>query len=419
MTAEELAGSSLPAAEKKSFRRYSVPTTLRAPSGGYKHSFVHKAPVLITSDLMITEEYHYNKDHLNLSIIELHNPTLDPIYLRHYGLMKAGRDLNAGPNSVAFFPMNSSRTPTNRSVSTDDRSDGIYREAKMEHAIIMPLELRDNDYSWSYWRWRTFVPMRSNADPNMTEFYSHKPQHKVIRTGASRGDDVISTTYAAPGEEPRLDPGKTMLILGPGYIEYTPDEDGYGILYPTKPGNTGGAGQQGQLGPGVQPIQSYIKGYCQYVFAMANYSATKSNSRNDAAATNHLAEDHGIVLVKQMLDPSSPLNNGTIRKVVDTAIPYNNAGSSLSQFQSKFPFGSANTHARVRVDGDYFPSTTFDIDNWYIANISWSNEVRTRWASREYYTERMTLGSRKFVQDGSKANQNNWGSNYIAPTKQW
>lgn len=415
MTQQEFESSNLPESEKKTFFRYSVSSSLNAPNGGFKHSKIHKAPFMVTSDLMITEEYHFNKANLNLSIIELHNPTLDDIELKHYGLMKVGLDLTQSPNGVAFFPQND-QTTAERWVDTSNKTGG-YKEARKTQALIMPLDLRNGDeenLDWAYWRWRTFEPnLRDGSDPNKTKYYAHSLKYKVIKTGAHSGDNVNDVTFAEPPKDPILKAGKTILILGPGYIEYTPDKDGYGILYPTEPLNAGGAIQKGQLGPGMQPLESYRKGYCQYVFAMANYSTTKSNSRNDNASTNHLAENQGVVLVKQRKD------GGLVRKIIDTSFPYNNQGSSAGQLQGKLPAGGVNTHSRVRCDGDYFPSKNFDLNNWHIEDISWSNDQRSQWATREYNTARATLGTRWFVQDGSKANQNNWGENYVVPTKSW
>lgn len=420
MTAEELASSILPDLEKVVSVRESVPSTLKAPKDGYKHSRIHKAPLLITSDLMITEQYVFNEAHLNLSIIELHNPTLDPIELKHYALMKVGRDHVQGSNNnrVVAYPQED-YDYAHRWVDTSDKSGG-YKECKMNSAVLMPLDMRTAVNDGSYWRWITYEAWQRDPDqPNKSKHHDHSLKVRVVRTGAYPGDNVVSTTFRDPGLDPVLDPGKTILILGPGYVEYTPDQDGYGLLYPTKPyPYAGGAGQRGQLGPGVQPIQSYLKGYCQYVVAMANYSQPKSNSRNDAASVNHLSSDQGVLLVKQKLDPVNhpSITNGSIRKVIDCSIPYNNALHSLTQIER---VTYDRTHFRTRIDGDFFPSTKFNSKDWVISDMSWSNQARLQWKSREYETARGTLGTRSFVRNGSKRHQNEWGANYVAPTKQW
>lgn len=430
-TAEQLPGSHLPASEKKSFQRYSVPSTLMSPKGGYQHGYVHKAPFLVTSDLMITEVYHCLKGNLSTSIIELHNPTLDPIELRHYGLMKVGED-KVGPvstNWVAFFPQND-QTHSERGVDTGSTSGG-YKQARTTQALILPLDLvtgDDADQSWAYWRWRTYQPLlKDGNDPNKTKYYTHTIRTRKLRTGVAKGDDLEDLPGGflpmPTGTNPTLNPGKTMLILGPGYVEFTPDEQGYGLLYPTAAGGNGsGAFAEGQLGPGIQPIEACRQDYCQWAFAMANYTVGNASSFNDASATNFLAKDQGVVLVKQRRDLLNHphLQNGMERKIIDCSHPWNNAGSSQQSVRDAYPKGSTNTYFRTRCDGDYFPSPNYKIDNWHFENMSWSNKERPKWKSREYYTGRATLGTRRFVQNGSKVNQTKWRTErYTAPTKSW
>lgn len=430
-TAEQLNASDLPEAEKKSFLRYSVPTLLRAPSGGYRHSYIHKAPLTISSDLMITEVYHFAKGNLNTSIIELHNPTLDPIELRHYGLMKVGEDKagTVNTNYVAFYPQ-TDQTVAERGVDTSDKSGG-YKEARLTQALIMPLDLvkgDDAELDYAYWRWRTYEPLlRDGNNPNKSKYFEHRVKTRRLRTGVASGDgltDLPGGFLPMPsGINPVLDPGKTMLILGPGYVEYTPDESGYGLLYPTAAGITasGGALQEGQLGPGIQPIEACRKGYCQWAFAMADYAVEGAATFQKEASTNQLGKDQGVVLVKQRRDliKHPDLQNGMERKVVDCSHPWNNAGSAQDEIRDRYPQGSTNTYFRVRCDGDYFPSPFYNINNWHFENMEWSNKARGYWKSREYYTKRATLGTRSFVQDGTKANQSNWGATYVAPRKRW
>ncbi len=196
--------------------------------------------VKIKSGLMITEyfinryrvdladEYYHDVREPNFyGYVELYNPNLDPIQLEHYALarisnlrrtIKAGDASRAGANYCFFHPFAMERYSEWRDRGYAGRPEGTAdRRAdqltKSNEALLISLQLKNG--------------ARSSFQPNSLGFLSKLETGRGIQERLVPNSDNDTRTEVvrfikgkpSAGKSAQLEGGKTMLLLGNGFIE--------------------------------------------------------------------------------------------------------------------------------------------------------------------------------------------------------
>lgn len=202
---------------------------------GYRNMFLPKDKIFdkkgtvnninykVNSDLMITELYttKYSERGGSYGLIEIYNPTLDPIDISKYGLMRLGYRSDNGAYKVRNLP-----SATETAVGADV---GIALFPVLEKALVLPLDLRSGEPSGD-WAINSFNrPMHQSLETLKKYSYAQAIQYDgYVGSGtkysgfAASVVDFSSKNYITglspitPGAT-YIQPGKTMIILFGAY----------------------------------------------------------------------------------------------------------------------------------------------------------------------------------------------------------
>lgn len=196
--------------------------------------------VKIKSGLMITEyfinRYRFdtsNNTYANIrepnfyGYVELYNPNLDPIQLEHYALARISNlrptffidgKYSAGPNYCFFHPFAMERYNEWAKVKLEGQPTGTAdrradQYTKSNQALLISLQLKNG--------------AKSSFQPNSLGFLSKLETKQGIQERLENipsNDDRIEQVRflkgePAAGQKAQLEGGKTMLLLGNGFIE--------------------------------------------------------------------------------------------------------------------------------------------------------------------------------------------------------
>lgn len=228
----------------------------------------------INSDLMITELYttRYADRNGSYGLIEIYNPTLDEIDLSKYGLVRIGYRNDGGTNRIRVVP-------TSVEVDQSTNNSGETLMAKISEALVLPLDMNSGNPTgkWannSFGRnvrqpavvpgqYRYGIALQYNDSNVSVVTYSGFPA--TIVDFSTKG--LITGLQAITPGSTKLAPGKTMIILFSGFASstYSPSDADRAIF---------------------NRIQEAVNsGYCQYVVAISQGTATSAPNTTTAGVT--------------------------------------------------------------------------------------------------------------------------------------
>lgn len=213
----------------------------------------------VNSDLIITELYttqYGDRSGGSFGLIELYNPTLDPIDLSKYGLVRFGYRKDGSSYKVRNLP-SANETVVNGSAGSTLLSD-------IGKALVLPLDLQSGEPQGE-WAVNSFNrPIHSsNVEPSQY-CYGQSIQYesftgsgdKYTGFGAtvvdfSKKNHINGLKAITPGAT-KIEPGKTLIVLFGGYASdsFVPNEEDKKIF---------------------AKIQEAVNaGYCDHVVAIAH-----------------------------------------------------------------------------------------------------------------------------------------------------
>lgn len=344
----------------------------------------------IKSGLMISE-YFINRHRINLSdvnlqhvrepnflgYVELYNPNLDPIELKHYALARISnirRSLSvlnrdgqrvsvAGANNCFFHPMaldkytiweNNNFLPAKPKGTADRDAD----EATESHkALLISLQLKNG--------------AKSSFQPNSLGFRSHLETKSGIRKELyydTKNDDRTENVRFLKGEVPngqdaKLEGGKTMVLLGNGFISSGNPSDIPYYYYSDTYGNSGYYRPDYQLS--AQDWGKIVNNpNCQIVVAIDNYIDRGAFPFNKEAGVMNLNWSDALFLVQK--HSKDPLR----RRIIDatSANPFarvNNWTDFVRQVTLANETELGRAHFRVRTVAQRMPEfLNFQTNQW-------------------------------------------------------
>lgn len=240
----------------------------------------------VNSDLMITELYTtlYSDRSGSFGLIELYNPTLDPIDLSKYGLVRFGYRKDGNSYKVRNLPS------ANETVV--DGSAGSTLLSGIDEALVLPLDLQSGEPQGE-WAVNSFNrPIHSpNVEPSL---YCHK---QSIQYTSFTGSNTKHTGFGAtvvdfstkshinglkaitPGAT-KIEPGKTVIILFGGYASnsFSPNAEDKKIF---------------------AKIQAAVNaGYCDHVVAIAHGdSSVQPHEAKAGVTTADLGDGFSLVRI--------------------------------------------------------------------------------------------------------------------------
>ncbi|MDY3091064.1 MAG: hypothetical protein SOW66_08145, partial [Porphyromonas sp.] len=241
----------------------------------------------VNSDLIITELYttlYGKRNGGSFGLIELYNPTLDPIDLSKYGLVRFGYRKDGNSYKVRNLP-STNETVVNGSAGSTLLSD-------IDGALVLPLDLKSGEPSGE-WAVNSFNrPIHlANVAPGQ---YCHT---QSIQYTSFTGGNIKYPGFAAtvvdfatknyitglkpitPGAT-EIGPGKTVIVLFGGYASdnFVPNEEDQKIF---------------------AKIQAAVKaGYCDHVVAIAHgNSSAKPHEAKAGVTTADLGDGFSLVRI--------------------------------------------------------------------------------------------------------------------------
>lgn len=242
----------------RSYRDMYLPENLELTQKGSVNNVNFK----INSDLMITELYTstYTTRSGSFGLIEIYNPTLDPIDISKYGLMRFGYRKSGSDFVVRTLPS------TNELIVNNNIGNTIFDN--MSSALVLPLDLKSGEPSGD-WTVNSFNRTIKQIPVKSTQYmYSTSVQYNTFEDGntihsnfGAKVVDYSTKNYITglktitPGKT-YIEPGKTMIILFSGYASdsYTPNDEDLKIF--------------------AKIQQAVNAGYCDYVVALSHGSTT-------------------------------------------------------------------------------------------------------------------------------------------------
>lgn len=246
-----------------------------------KKGTVNNVNYKVNSDLMITELYttRYSDERSgSFGLIEIYNPTLDPIDLSKYGLMRFGYRNDGGTYKVRNLPS------TNEIAVPSNVNAGSALLSGIEEALVLPLDLKSGAPSGD-WEVNSFNrPVREALVPDNQYCYPQSIQYVRDSKEAFVGSSTKHTGFEAkvvdfsgkgyiqglkaitPGAT-TIGPGKTLIILFGGYASdnFAPNEEDQKIF--------------AKIRAAVQA------GYCDHVVAIAHGNSTAKPYEAQAGVT--------------------------------------------------------------------------------------------------------------------------------------
>lgn len=360
--------------------RYSVSTR-----SGFKSGQVYIFPLKIVSDLMITEVYHHYKNGLSFAAVELYNPNKTEIDLNNYALARIKNqflvvqycDMPTPPPRGCPANRVKSRLERFTLYAPHLRSSDRVTNTKLDpvqNALILPLTLRpDHD-----WRPYSLGIKQNNTAVTGAESYSKNPIKVRFLTDSGYG--VLSGNAVPTPARPTLAGGKTMIVLGDGYLA-----EGATL-------RTGGVSQQ--------VVEAYKRGYCQYIVALDNRSTDARSgdivdnrmggfSANRHSGVMNLRYEDGLLLIKR-----SQRGGQEVRQVIDTTTPNVFSGESSKT-------GNVEDYWLNMMDLNLSGPTAVYSPNYQTRTVI-ERVPSYGWSNRHWHVQRTTTDLRSIVSLGSR-----------------
>ncbi len=334
----------------------------------------------IRSGLMITE-YFINRYRIILGqtdfirepnfcgFIELYNPNIDPIELKHYALARISNlrrilpDGTPGRNYAFMHPFAMDRyNEWERNGfygSPQGRADRNADKLTYSHkALLISLKLKNNEIS--------------SFQPNSLGFSSHLETGNGIQTKLESdpsNDNRIERVRFLKGEpvgDAKLNGGKTILILGNAFIETGDPSNIPNYYYTDKYGNYGYYKPTYHISP--QDWQKIMADQqCQIIVALDNYNQRGAYPiYKDAGVTNLNWSDALFLVQKHAKDPKR-------RRIIDatSANPFarvNNWTDFVSKVTLTNEYEAGKAHFRTRTAAQRMPEfLNFSHSQWNAA----------------------------------------------------
>lgn len=295
----------------------------------FKRGHINNSNLKVNSDLMITEllTTEFNQRQGSFGILEIYNPTLDPIDVSQYALLRFGYRNDRGTFKVRNLP-----------ATAEDATDGKrgdFLVKAIDKALLLPLTLGGASTDWSVNSFNR--PMKQTAWAESSHDQHPYASSIAYTAYAGRGTtysefsnvrvvDFSKTSYfsglktVVPGST-YIAPGKTMLVLFSGYAKsgYQPTEG------------------DRQLFARIQ--KAVDAGYCDYVVAL---------SHGDEQAAPHTAKA-GVTTA----DIGDGFSLVRIASLVNRYTKTTKSDGSVSENFWADPVSRIRVKTRVVVDGTW------------------------------------------------------------------
>lgn len=265
----------------------------------FKLGRVHNVNFKINSDLMITELYttKYSARNGSYGLIELYNPTLDPIDLSKYALVRFSYETSDNGNTYKVRNL-----PATELIEADANLGGKLITA-LDKALLLPLDLKSGEPS-GLWAVNSFNRIVQAVQTNASTYpyalsirYPSYTGSGTRYTGFSTKVVDFSTKGYISGLKPIqpgatiVNPGKTIIVLFGGYAldNYSPNEEDRKIF--------------------AKIAQAVAAGYCEHVVAIAHGATGVQPSAATAGVTTADIGD-GFSLVRAANVLSGTENGG-------------------------------------------------------------------------------------------------------------
>ena len=369
---------------KSAFNQHSKKQTWTT---AWKDGWLYPIDLVVTSDLIITEDARvargvdgYNQTASNSNAewvhnygyIEIYNPTLDPVDLSQYGLMRLSVRLHDGMKFNWYPRWNSAGTEVN-----SQQPANVVDKYSPTGAMVMPLVPEITQ--WGKYSWGN------------TEDYGAIMGYDYIHDQHWNSIDMVAKGYGAgkpTASDHMLQPGKTIVILGAGQAR--DKDDGIKLTQAFGDGDGHINDFMAKAGTTAKTMQ-----YCYAPLAAGFMQHTKRNNSssteeenmeqmydkawvgvNDASATDsYVLVKHRDDFRHSIVDVSGvvPLTYGYGKGVYNTAL--GNMMTS-SYYDGQITHGK---HIRIRRTGELFPRPSHDYRVWTVHNYSdkggWRNNV--------------------------------------------
>ncbi|MDY3914865.1 MAG: hypothetical protein SOZ18_07985, partial [Phocaeicola sp.] len=253
-------------------------------NGKFRRGRVNNINYKTSSDLMITELYTtLSSNGKSYGLIEIYNPTLDPIDLSNYALMRIHHTAAGKTQYVRVVPKN---TPT--SFDYETALSGASPIEDIDEALLQPLDFRTGPAT-GLWAINSLnqpykhVPVEDKI--NRVRFNPGKTPKNITYTGYNTrmrdySTGILNNLNAVQPGKTILSPGKTILILFSGFVDssYKPTTAEDKALF--------------------EKIQKAINaGYCEYVVALDNSKVENSapSDVNAGVMTADLGDSFSLV----------------------------------------------------------------------------------------------------------------------------
>ncbi|MDY3089764.1 MAG: hypothetical protein SOW66_01400 [Porphyromonas sp.] len=344
-----------------------------------KKGAVNNINYKINSDLMITELYttQYSERGGSFGLIEIYNPTLDPIDLSKYGLVRLGYRNDNGTYKVRNLP---SATETAISINT-----GATLLPEMEKALVLPLDLRSGEPSGD-WTINSFNrPIHQTLVEVAQYCYTQSIQYPAFSGSNTQYPDFSATVVdfstknhinglkpIAPGAT-KIAPGKTVIVLFGGYAanNFQPNEEDKKIF---------------------AKIQAAVNaGYCDHVVAIAHGdSSAKPYEAKAGVTTADLGDGFSLVRIANVPNVERfGVNNGpTSYDRVKTRVFVDGTWNSLSFDGKNIVRKLIDGGAKALIRRPYGP---------YLWNTGFQDpDDPNRYYQKEYSVDKATFGAPYF-----------------------